>query len=540
MDLIKKLVKKSIDEGILERRPDRQVEHWMERPLIPGVTMVGKIDLKLPGEIQDHKSTKAMKWAKTEKKDSPNYLGKSEQMLDYAYEAIADDPDLEVVRLRHNVFCKDPAQPIARKVDVTVTRAVVAANWNRLKKQAKRMKDLAELELPERDWQKVEGPNEPDACQAFGGCPFRRICGGIESPAQYRQRTNRQLKQQKNHKTSHTWAEAWGSLEKATSDTSPGSDNDVDIFEKRTAKAKAKAKTNGSPKAAAQPLPIDGSEAAVAPAETATVIACAPPWAQSGCPACKGLGFNKKGNACRICDSQSKKAGGPVSSNYVIDTDGVGNISWEAKDGTGGGAAALEEAAAEPKVQERIELPEAPLDQKDETEVAPAERDIFSTIIKANGEATETAEEEVAEKAKKKADKVLPVKKTKKPKAPDQNSDAPAEEKEPRKNAGRPKNGYYLYIDCMPVGVETVSAENLFAELAAELAAEMKVESYYDLDVYKRRESFVRVLTSEVLDERFNKLHIVARNPQGAPDLRAFIDAIVAVASKGHVIQGVR
>ncbi|MEE8373907.1 MAG: hypothetical protein V3R87_09320, partial [Dehalococcoidia bacterium] len=59
-----------------------------------------------------------------------------------------------------------------------------------------------------------------------------------------------------------------------------------------------------------------------------------------------------------------------------------------------------------------------------------------------------------------------------------------------------------------------------------------------DLDVFKRREAFARALTAEGLEEKFNKLHIVVRNPSGAPDLRAFVDAIVALAPKGRVIQG--
>ena len=92
----------------------------------------------------------------------------------------------------------------------------------------------------------------------------------------------------------------------------------------------------------------------------------------------------------------------------------------------------------------------------------------------------------------------------------------------------------------MPVGVVTTAIASIFNEFAAELATQQKKDSYYDLDVFERREEFSRALSEDELNERFNRMHIVVRNPQGAPDIRAFVDAIVAIAPKGRVIQGVR
>ena len=577
-DLIKRLVAKAIDEGILERRPDREVEKWFERELIPGVTMVGKIDMLLPGEVQDHKSTKAMKWAKSEKKDSPNYLGKSLQMLDYAHEALVADPNLEAVRLRHNVFCKDPEKPVVRKVDVTVTRAEVAGNWQRLMKQGWEMQVLDHQELPADQWADVQGPSEPDACEAFGGCPFLRICAGADTPAQYKKRTDKQIKNNQNTQKAFTWDDTWGKIES----TEP-ENTDMNIFDKSKARQKAKkagkSVSNGGPLEASA-KPIDGSvavaddEGAQTRAQVNQMLAAdaAPPWAQPNCPACKGKGFNKKGSPCRICDATSKKAGGRTSLEYHIDSDGLGNIIWEAKDGSGGGSAPLADETVEPTAQEKVELPAAPLDTPDSQVDEAPQKDIMEAVHNAGNKAAEQAAEDVDKATAKKAEKVLPETKPKqpakprkprKPKAekketlepqdlgeptpadpvdPDDVSTAEEVDAEPKmpKSKGRPKTGYYLYIDCMPVGVETVAAEALFSDAAAELAEEMSVESYYDLDVYKRRETFAMAFTAEYLRERYNRLHIVARNPQGAPDLRAFVDALISVAAKGRVIQGVR
>ena len=568
-DLIKRLVAKAIDEGILERRPGRTVEQWFSRELVPDVKMVGKIDMLLPGEVQDHKSTKAMKWAKNEKKDSPNYLGKSLQMLDYAHEALVADPSLEVVRLRHNVFCKDPEQPIVRKVDVTVTKAQVMANWQRLMKVAWEMQVLTQQDLAEDQWEDVPGPGEPDACEAFGGCPFVRICCGVEAPAQYRKRTDAQIKN-KNTQKAFTWEESWGKIETPEPDRS----NDMNIFDKSKARQKAKkaGKTASTPAPAAKP--IDGSVAVIDDEIVVElIVGNTPPWAQPSCPACKGAGFNKKGSPCRICDATSKKAGGRTSLEFVVASDGEGNVVWEAKDGSMSGTAPLPNAETEVKAQEKVELPAAPLDTPEPAE-AP-EKDVMAAIDAKAEAAAKEATEDVEQKIAKKGEKVLPEtkppkprkpRKPKKPKAKVEPTPEPEDytlgETDPDltttedvevptaeevtaaptmpKSKGRPKTGYYLYIDCMPIGVETTAIEGLFTEMGAELAAEMSVESYFDLDVYKRRESFARVLTAEILQDRYNKMHIVARNPQGAPDLRAFMDAIIAVSPKGRVIQGVK
>ncbi len=528
--LIKKLVENAIDEGILARSPGRQIEHKIERELIPGVTMIGKIDVKLPGEIQDHKSTKDMKWAKSATRKYGEYLGDSLQMLDYAYEIIVEEPDLEEVVLRHNVFCKKPEKPETRKVSVTVTRAQVIRNWNRLKKQAAKIKALTEAEVADVDWHTIEGPSQKGACGDFGGCPFRKVCSGLEAPQQYRKRVERQQEQQKNLPTSHTFADIWDTLEKQHP-VSQSRKDDMGIFEKR--KARRAAQSSPSKQASSESMQIDGSAVAEAAPEPELPVEAvsypdAPPWAQSGCSACDGKGLNTKGRPCRICDAKSRKAGGPVSSDYSLDTDSKGNVVWTA-DGEVG-AAPVEAVAAEVKSAERIELPEEQLT----AEEILAEN---VALVEQLADQQPAAEEKPKQRRKRRTRKQMEEAKATAETVKAAEGEL-AQQETAANAAGRRKAGYFLYINCMPIGVETVSIEAIFNEFAAELAESQGKESYYDLDVFKRREAFARALTADELAEKFNRLHIVARSPNGAPDLRAFVDAIVAIAPKGRVIQG--
>jgi hypothetical protein len=523
-DTIKRLVAKAIETGKLQRSPDRSIEHRIEREVIPGITMIGKIDVKLPGEIQDHKSTSSMHWAKSEDPKHWNYLGKSLQMLDYAYEIFCEEPETEEIRLRHNVFCKDPAKPAVRNVDTTVSRAVVQGNWRRLQKQAAVMRDLAEQGLEPDDWAQVEGPSQKDACGAYGGCPFRAVCSKLEPLQTYILRTEKQLENPVISQPSVTWEDKWDTLSQTATSTPAGRDN-VDLFEQLAAR---KAASSSGEAPAPADIAIDGSALDTALVGTSTfndsgTATDAPPWANPNCAACGGKGLNTKGSPCRICDATSKKAGGLQSIDFKMGTDGAGNVTWTAKDGSSEGSAPIAEETVEPKAQEKILLPEDPLDSTPpETEPV---KDVVGKMKESLEEAQEEVEAPVVAKALKELVPEMPRKE--KPKAA------------PRKR-GRRKIGYMIYIDCMPIGVETVAIETLFTAMSAELAEQQKVESYFDLDVFKRREAFSRVIDPDYAAERFNKLHVVVRNPQGAPDIRAFVDAIVSASPPGAVIQGVR
>lgn len=506
--LIRKLISKAIEEGVLKRTKGRRIEHRILRPLIPGVHFVGKVDVLLPDGVEDHKSTSAMRWSQT-----PESLRESLQMLDYAHEVLDANPGLETVKLAHNTFCKDPQAPVVRRIDSSVTSTQVIANWHRLKRQASQMQDLALAEIPDEDWELVEGPRQADACQAYGGCPFRPICGKVDTVEQYRRRVTKQINRQKNLQEVDSWDDAWGRLSETKQ---PQENQDVNVFERRRQR-KATLKPS-----VADTQPIDGSaldETIATPPQAQTAASAdtgAPPWAQDDCSACKGLGFNKVGNPCRICDGKSRKRGGPVSGEFVIENLGDGTIVWASRDGSLDGTTEVATSRVEePKVQEKAET--APPKDEPEPEQRPKKsaKDAMAAIEQANQNAVEKAEAEAPKI------EVLP-------------------EPGSTRKVGRPKKGYYIYIDCMPLGVETTPVEQVFASFAQQLADQQKVASYYDLDVFKRREAFSRAITEAIAAEAFNKKHLVVRNPSGAPDLRAFVDALVAVTPQDHIVQGIR
>ncbi|MEM7203545.1 MAG: PD-(D/E)XK nuclease family protein [Planctomycetota bacterium] len=468
--LIRKLVDKAQESGVLERRPGREVEIEIGREAVPGVDFIGYVDVLLPGEIQDHKTTKAMRWAK-----SPEGLRQSLQMLDYAKEAIERDPELEAVTLRHNVYCKDPKSPVVRKVEATVTRAEVEANWKRLQAQAIEMLELSSSDLAVDDWEQVEGPSQRDACRAFGGCPFRTVCSGFQRPEHYRDIINGQLDSPNVIQSPRSWDDVWGSLKNTNT---KGNATVTDIFKKRLEKRKSEKR--GPAPVTGTAVQINGAPKPPTPKPeppTGTI----PPWADADCLACAGSGFNSAGTPCRICDSKATKEGRLASSDFVIDTDPEGNLIWEAKHGGDQGAAPARTPVAQVRAQERI----------DAGRIAPA---IDLDLV---------ARAQVEEKPAKR---------------------------------GRPFRGYMLYVDCMPVGVETTQAERLFLELCAEMATYNGVGSYYDLNAFERREQIQAL--GDRLVERYTTQHIVVRNPSGSPDLRAFIDVLKAHAPDGGCIEG--
>lgn len=508
--LIRRLITKAIAEGVLERQADRRIEHWFAGEIIEGVDMVGIVDVLLPGEIQDHKSTKSMRWAKT-----PASLKQSYQMLNYAKLLIDADPDLEEVTLRHNVYCKDPNKLEVRRVETKVSKAEVVANFERLQGVAEDMLVLAGGGLDLDDWQTIEGPSQPNACSAFGGCPMRSICGGKETPDQYRTRVERQITKNPLQKPA-TWDDKWGRITKATSNKK---DPSVDIFEKRLAATKDKVIP-----APSAPSLINGATTpagAIQAADVDDILAQTgtPPWALSTCKACAGKGFNSKGSPCRICDSLQRKAHGPTSADYIVSS-GDGLRVWEAKDGSGGGEA--EQAPTpEPKASEKIELApsvepksskkihiDQDLDLDELTKTEAPKEDPVEQVHEAIAEANASAASANMKKAAKSAERVLPS-------------------PEGKKKGGRQPRGYRIYIDCIPLGIKTVLAEQLFKILTP--------PDYYSLDVFKRREAW---MASDDLEQQLGNIDIVVRNPNGSPDLKAFIEALKSVARPGNVIEG--
>ena len=518
--LIQRLVEKAISEGILERQAGRKIEHWFSYEIISGVDMVGLIDVLNPGEIQDHKSTKDMKWA-----ESPETLAHNVQMLNYAAVLLDQQGWNGDVTLRHNVYCKNPKKLEVRKVETTVSQRAIEQNYESLVDVAEDMKELHEHGPELEKWAEVEGPNQPDACGAYGGCPMRSICGFKSTPGAYIKRVERQIKNHDPRQKPTTWADKWGRLK----EPKQGNEPMTDIF----------ANVRKAKKAVEQPR-IDGSEPAPVvdpnPTQASSEPTTALPWAFEGCRACvespvKGL--NSKGGPCFICRTMNKKAGNRTDLDYVFERDiDSATLNWEAKDGSGQGEASLAQTP-EPKVSKKQSLTPA--------STTPVE-DVQEAIDEANAKAVKAE----AKRAAKSANVVLPEPKDPNAEPEPESKLEPKTKDEPiaetteepvKKTAGRKPRGFRIYIDCMPLGVKTILVEVLFQEMAAEVAASQAVESYYDLNPFERRDQWHK-MPEGFFQEKFGSVDIVTRNPGGSPDLKAFVEALMSVAKPGHVIQG--
>jgi len=156
---------------------------------------VGFIDVAhlhtTPAVVEDHKTAKSRKYALTSEK-----LAQDLQVLSYACLPVSLHPGLDQVRLRHNIFLKDPdAKTPCYSVQAFANVAMIARNWNQVIADVEEMgrirSETPALMDPEKplskgaNWHKVpcaidEGRTK-DACDAYGGCPMKDVCFGRAS-----------------------------------------------------------------------------------------------------------------------------------------------------------------------------------------------------------------------------------------------------------------------------------------------------------------------------------------------------------------------
>ncbi len=157
---------------------------------------VGFIDLlDLPdAEVVDHKTSSQRRYVL-----SPAKLAKDTQVLCYAATPLALRPELSKVRLRHNAFLKTPGaeEPVIR-VEAEASLEAVQNNWTDILRIAEDMATIRRMvklnvvpDHPEeraRDFHMIKSAIDMgctrDACEAYGGCPFRDACFGRATIAQ--------------------------------------------------------------------------------------------------------------------------------------------------------------------------------------------------------------------------------------------------------------------------------------------------------------------------------------------------------------------
>jgi hypothetical protein len=243
------------------------------------------------------------------------------------------------------------------------------------------------------------------------------------------------------------------------------------------------------------------------------------PWYHDGCKACSDnpvRGIGSTGQPCRMCDVKNKKAGLPTSEAFEFDADGDGNYVWVDKE-TG--------KDGEVKVVGDVKSSERVSDEKP----APAE--------------PEAAEPEAAEPEPE------PEPKAAEPEAPDDSDADDSDDSDdgkpskPRKSTksvrrGRPPSGFSLYVNCIPAGRPVVTLEAIFDQLASELANEAKVDSFYAIDSFKRKDALSH-LAGQLL-ERFAGHHVVARSASPGTDIGALLSALRSKVNPLNLVEGLQ
>ncbi len=160
---------------------------YLPPPLYPGMQLESSFgiqiadtkirgirDVWLPGEctVIDHKTTGALHWAKTVAD-----LLNDTQAITYAVAAM-QETGAEQANLRWVYYStKRPYQ--ARPVDVTVTREQTEPVCKRINETGKLIK-LARQLAPQAERGALDYPHNPDACDAYGGCPYLSRCNLVQ------------------------------------------------------------------------------------------------------------------------------------------------------------------------------------------------------------------------------------------------------------------------------------------------------------------------------------------------------------------------
>jgi len=550
--IIQQLVKEAIESGVLERVPDRAIEARFTDDLvqlpcptckgagsIPCVTCAGRgtintivgtvvetvrcdgctnglatcptcdgdgkgdhvtitgfIDYLTPDSVQDHKTGKRMKYAK-----SKNELEKDTQMLVYAKQLLDSikrdgQPEPAKISLRHNFYCKDPEDLRVRKTEVWVTPEDVHSHWETLKAVAQEMSNVRRTA---NSWHQVAPPsNMARACQAYGGCPFRGICGGVESEEEYEARYNG-IKNNISNFGNKVLAQ--GSVLGYSSAASSSPLQEVSMATQSLAErfAARGVAASGSPApqtSSPTPAPTTTSPvvasptAAPAPSAAASVaVAGAVPWADPACKSCGGLGYNTQGNPCRICDFVAGKNSRKPSHEYDVQSDGAGQCMWVLKsDPSVSGVSPMVMAAAV-KAEVRVQAPVAAQ--------APAPTPPTSATA-----APLTAPVTAAAVA------------------------TPPEEAKGTRNTKR--KGFILVINGVVTNGSGTAPRitrlvDTFKAIREELGTKMG-KPYYELDAFKRRD--LSADAAEAIANSFGTDYVIADLANGTPDLKALCEVL--------------
>jgi len=486
--LIKELIQKAIDQGIIARLPGQLVEYKFTEELIPGeVFFTSTIDLLTEEGIEDHKTTKAMKWAK-----SPEALRKNGQLLMYAMKYLdrkheRGEPFPTKIRLTHNVFCKDPNDKRVRQTVAYVTPQEVIDYWQTVLSET-----IPEMLLVReaKTWDNIPPPeNTSEACNAYGGCTFRGLCGGHESFETLTRRLAPKPPPTPTKKDTPFMSLMdrikQGQPNQPNQPNRPLSINPVLPSKAQAIEVRAmRASTIGQPPPKPPPPESDRE---------------APPWAIGSCQACDGVGFNSKGSPCRICDNSRAQAKGIQSDMFALSTTKEGEITWKPKKEwliqlQQLGYEEVGEGSYDATGDEDVEV-EYDEDQPDAVQAPEPAAPLLAPRRGPGRPKKPTPAPEIEEEE---ADpEPVPV--------PDEDEEAEEDfrlsEPEPKRGRGRPRkpevlgtierSAFIMFMGCRrQAGMSNpISMEEIVQKIGQELADELKIPTMYDMDVWKRRDA---------------------------------------------------
>ena len=319
--LIQVLIKKAIEEGILERRPGGKTEEWFQLAC-DGHMIRGKKDYSLPGRDEDHKNSKSVRYFK-----SAEALKKSIQMMIYAKENLEREfrakglVPPKFFSLVHNQYLRDTENPLVRRREAEVTPSEIDDFWEtKVKPLVRKIDELSRVASPFH----IPDPDK-SACEAYGGCTYATICHSGEDMLTYKQRVDSFANSKQPQPLPQIMTTA------------------ADFLAKRMASMNSTAAVNPPTTQAPAAAPVVQQPANAFPANSA--LDATPPWLDPNCPVCRNKprnkGFRDDGRPCKICLIKNKGA----ADGYSFGTTPDGRMTWH-KAGEAVGSTQLVQPAA--------------------------------------------------------------------------------------------------------------------------------------------------------------------------------------------------
>jgi|TARA_Y100000296_G_scaffold86150_1_gene124859 hypothetical protein len=475
--LIQQLVEVLISEGHIVKEDDMLIEQEFYIPIAPGIYIMGYMDVFKRHLIEDHKTTSNLKWALSEAK-----LQKDVGALTYALANFVIFPDDDEITIKYNYIQKDPNNPSIKIVATSITQDMVQEFVELIEEN---LDDIRKLKTEKEitSWANIEGPEKRNTCNRYGGCPMMGICHNGKKPKDF-------------------------------------------LTQRATA--------------------INNANMSLESPAIRFIEVKHAPWSVPNCEACSDNaipGFSKKGTPCRICNS---KVGYPSEYYSIVRENGKILIS-----------------SRQLKINQVILLEQKKVSTKTSSIFKSLKKRKISVPADAEPELQEEEEEELEEEVQesplkkkfvfgKKTEKQLVVEEAKvvEEDVADEDTEPvkikkkkvePEEEPEVRvkkvgKKRGRPplKVVTTLCINCIPSNSrKIVHVETLFMEYGKTLASEHKVDTYYHIPAFDRRDALASM--SDRIMEEYKGHTLVCTSD--SPDIVAFRDALVGHAD--NVIRGI-